>query len=225
MRQVLADGSPVTGERRINPEEATVVARVLEDYAKGLSPRVIAASLNRGRVPGPRGGSWSASTIHGNPARGTGILNNELYVGRLVWNRLRYIKDPATGRRVSRPNPESAWIIKDVPDLRIVDDALWARVKARQNATALPRGENRGTALNRTKRPRHLFSGMVTCGLCGSGMAMISATHLGCSAARNKGTCGNRRAIARAELEQRVLGALSSRLMNPTLFACRTPVH
>jgi site-specific DNA recombinase len=29
------------------------------------------------------------STINGNVARGTGIINNELYVGRLVWNRLR----------------------------------------------------------------------------------------------------------------------------------------
>ena len=37
-----------------------------------------------------RGAPWNPSTIHGNPPRGTGILNNELYVGRLVWNRLRY---------------------------------------------------------------------------------------------------------------------------------------
>jgi site-specific DNA recombinase len=50
-------------------------------------------------------------------------------------------------------------------------------------------------------------------------MSMISATHLGCSAARNKGTCNNRRSMARAELERRVLGALSTRLMDPALFA------
>ena len=60
---------------------------------------------------------------------------------------------------------------------------------------------------------------MLTCGACGGGMSMISATHIGCSAARNKGTCENRRTIARAELERRVLGALSSRLMDPELFA------
>jgi hypothetical protein len=36
-----------------------------------------------------------------------------------------------------------------------VDDALWARVKARQSASALPRGENRGKAMNRANRPRH----------------------------------------------------------------------
>jgi site-specific DNA recombinase len=49
-------------------------------------------------------------TIHGNRQRGTGILNNELYIGRFVWNRLRYIKDPEAGKRVSRLNPESEWI-------------------------------------------------------------------------------------------------------------------
>jgi hypothetical protein len=30
---------------------------------------------------------------------GTGLLNNELYVGTLVWNRQRFIKDPTTGKR------------------------------------------------------------------------------------------------------------------------------
>ena len=30
---------------------------------------------------------------------GTGILNNELYVGRLIWNRQRFVKDPETGHR------------------------------------------------------------------------------------------------------------------------------
>ncbi|WP_371813945.1 recombinase family protein [Brucella sp. 6810] len=69
--------------------------------------------------------------MHGHAKRGTGILNNELYIGRLIWNRLRYIKDPSTGKRVSRLNAESEWIVKDVPDLRIVGDELWQAVKAR----------------------------------------------------------------------------------------------
>ena len=53
------------------------------------------------------GKAWGPSTIHGNRQRGTGILNKELYIGRLVWNRLRYVKDPETGTRVSRLNSES----------------------------------------------------------------------------------------------------------------------
>src|SRR5215207_5456530 len=84
-------------------------------------------------VRGPSSEAWGSSTIHGNPKRGTGILNNELYLGRLVWNRLCYVKDPATGKRVSRPNPPEAWTTVKVPELRITDDALWARAKVRQS--------------------------------------------------------------------------------------------
>src|SRR5690606_8152812 len=95
-----------TGEREIVPEEADTIRRIFRDYAAGLSPKQIAKDLNHEAVPGPRGTLWSSSTIHGNPKRGTGILHNELYIGRLVWNKLRYLKDPDTGRRVSRLNPE-----------------------------------------------------------------------------------------------------------------------
>ncbi len=55
----------------------------------------------------------------------------------LVWNRLRFVKDPSTGRRVSRINPETAWIRTEVPHLRIVDDALWNAVRARQKDIAV----------------------------------------------------------------------------------------
>ena len=77
-------------------------------------------------VRGPRGALWSPSTIHGNPKRGIGILHNELYIGRLVWNRQRFLKDPDTGKRVARANPPSEWITKDVPELRIIDDEALA---------------------------------------------------------------------------------------------------
>jgi len=64
--------------------------------------------------------------------RGTGILNNELYIGKLVWNRQTFIKDPNTGKRQARPNPPEDWVVQEVPELRIIGDALWNEVKARQ---------------------------------------------------------------------------------------------
>ena len=62
-------------------------------------------------ITGPTGTAWGPSTLHGNKDRGTGLLNSDHYVGRLVWNRLRYIKDPETGKRVSRLNRTKDWII------------------------------------------------------------------------------------------------------------------
>jgi site-specific DNA recombinase len=100
----VLEGHP-RGEREIHPGEAAIVVRIFRDYAADVSPKAIAKALNCEGIRGPMGIAWSPSTIHGNPKRGTGILNNELYVGRMVWNRLRYVKDPDTGKRLSRLNP------------------------------------------------------------------------------------------------------------------------
>jgi DNA invertase Pin-like site-specific DNA recombinase len=128
-------GEPVRGERRINQTEATIVRRVFEEFAKGRSPRAIASALNNEAIPGPASKTWGSSTIYGNWRRGTGILNNELYVGRLVWNRQQFVKDPNSGRRQARLNPETKWIVEDVPHLRIIDDELWDLVKERQRTS------------------------------------------------------------------------------------------
>lgn len=84
------------------------------------------------------------------------------------------MKDPSTGRRVSWMNPESEWIIKDVPDLRIIDDDLWQAVRRKQTEIAAKYANVitavRKSAVNRlngTHRPKALFSGMVFCGVCG----------------------------------------------------------
>ncbi len=127
----------------------------------------VVAGTDAEDVVSPSGKGWGPSTIHGNRQRGTGILNNELYIGRMVWNRLRYIKDPATGKRVSRLNPQDKWIVKDVPELRIIDQELWDRVKARQEAVE---GRKFGQAnkghIDR-RIPRYMFSGLMVCGVCG----------------------------------------------------------
>lgn len=106
-RQPLPDGTFTSGDRVIDEHQAAVVRRIFEDYDAGKSARTIAMELNREGITPPRRGKrgWSFSTISGNWKRGTGILNNELYIGRMVWNRLHYVKDPETGKRQSRPNP------------------------------------------------------------------------------------------------------------------------
>ena len=87
--------------RRINETEAAVVRRIFREK----SPRAIGTDLNRDGIPGPFGRTWGDTTIRGHACRGNGVVNNELYAGVLVWNRQRFIKDPNTGKRVSRPEP------------------------------------------------------------------------------------------------------------------------
>jgi len=111
--------APVKGEPGrlvIVEHEAAVVRRIFEEFVSGDNSREIAFRLNKDRIVAPRGRNWNASTIHGLAERGTGILRNELYVGRMIWNRLRMVKDPDTGRRLSRPNPRAEWHIVEVPE-------------------------------------------------------------------------------------------------------------
>ena len=215
---LAADGTPIHGERAINPDEATTVVTIFERYARGDSPRAIAQQLNHDAIPGPSGRTWGPSTINGNAARGTGILNNELYIGRLVWNRLHYVKDPETGKRISRLNPTSEWIVKEVPALRIVPQDLWDKVKVRQASIKKPRDAATEIPFWDRRRPRYLFSGLIKCGCCGGGFSMIGQSLLGCSTARNKGTCDNRLTIRRDILEATVLDGLRHHLMAPDLF-------
>jgi site-specific DNA recombinase len=215
------------GEREIVPAEAEVIRRIFRDYANGLSPKAIAKGLNAERCPGPSGAPWNPSTVHGNPARGTGILNNELYVGRLVWNRLRYVKDPDTGKRVSRPNPPSEWVTTVVPELRIVDDELWNQVKVRQQEMRRVASSGDPKRFNQARRPKYLFSGLTKCAECGGGYVMYWRDRLACFGSRSRGTCTNRLTISRQEVEERVLVALRDKLMRRDLFEefCREYVR
>src|SRR5258708_33002336 len=188
VKKFAADGEPVRGDRAINKFEACVVRRIFSNYASGKSPKRIAFELNKEGIKAPGGADWGFSTINGNRRRGTGILNNEMYVGRIVWNRLRYIKDPDTGKRVSRPNPESEWIFHDVPELRIIEQDLWDRIKARQEAIKVERSTGKPNRLHERQRAKDLFSGLTRCACCGGGYSMISQTLVGCSTARNKST-------------------------------------
>ncbi|MBS7540655.1 recombinase family protein [Ancylobacter lacus] len=227
VKKLDARGEQIRGDREIDAHHAEVIRRIFRDFAAGIGPRAIAKALNDQGIAGPDGKLWNDTTIRGHVKRGTGIINNELYIGRLVWNRQRYIKDPSTGKRVSRLNPESEWITTDVPELRIVDDELWQATKARQNdiaekhvnLTEAVREHHTRNRLNGARRPKSLLSGLIFCGCCGGPYSLRSADRFACSNHISNGSCSNSRTIPREELEHRVLSGLKDRMMAPDVAA------
>lgn len=207
------------GERVIEPYEAEIVKRIFTSYANGMAPRTIATELNNEGIPGPKNKVWSDTTIRGQVRRGTGLLNNALYNGMIIWNRCSYVKNPQTGKRVARPNPESEWETAEAEDLRIVSPELWAKVKQRQQAvtTEMARDDH-GNALNRAHRRKHLLSGLIKCGKCGSPFVMIGGNSYGCTNARSKGICKNKISIKRPMFEQHILDALKHKMLTPELL-------
>ena len=215
-----ASGSQEAGERRIKPDEAERVQRIFLAYAAGKSPRVIARELNAAGLPGPGGRPWGDTTIRGQVDRGTGLLNNSLYIGRLSWNRCSYVKDPRTGRRVARPNSADQWEEVQVPDLRIIDQSLWDQVRARQASLEFATKQSTASQpLNDAHRTKFLLSGLLSCGVCGGGYTIIGRDRYGCATRRCKGTCDNGVTIRRQIIESRVLGGLKDHMLAPDLVA------
>src|SRR6266404_3838329 len=190
VREQDARGEPIHGGRIVDEAEAEIVRRIFREFATGKAPRAIARGLNADRIAGPRGRLWSDTTIRGHTLRGTGVLHNELYAGRLVWNRQRYVKDPQTGKRLARLNPTSGWLITEVPQLRIVEDALWQQTQARLGAIHRSPGvaKARATEFWLHRRAQHLLTGLAHCGVCGAPLSAGGRDYLACSAARRQGT-------------------------------------
>ncbi len=209
-------GAP--GRLAIVEDEAAVVRRIFADYVGGKSPREIAGDLNREGVAPPRGAAWNASTINGSVGRHNGIIQNPLYAGEIVWNRVRMLKDPSTGRRISRPNPESEWQRQPAPELAIVAPDVAAAALARKRSNpwaAAPRGPRAGA--------RSYLSGLLRCGACGAGMSKHDVSggrpRIRCSAARESGTCPDARPVYLDRIEEGVLELLRAELGHPELIA------
>lgn len=218
VRRLNREGELVRGERTIDPAEALIVERIFREFAAGKSPSAIACDLNAEGIAGPAGKPWRDTSIRGDVRRGTGILNNELYVGVRVWNHKHSVKDPSTGKEVTRLNPESEWIRNAVPELRIVSDALWQAVKRQQQMLAERYALVKEAAQSRSaqglRRPAYLLSGLLECGTCGGTYAVVVGDRYGCVGHHRSRNCSNSRTIRREEIERRVLAGITERLVS-----------
>jgi site-specific DNA recombinase len=210
--------SPVPGKKgelTIVEDEADVIRRIFREYVAGKTPREIAHSLNKEGVRPPRGKHWGASAINGSKKRHHGVILNEIYAGVLVWNRVRMVKNPDTGRRISRLNPESEWKRVEVPQLAIVDRDVFEAAQCRK-------ADRSYDAPERQRKAKFLLSGLIKCGCCGGGMSMKDRDHgrvrIHCTTMREAGVCSNRKIFYMDEVEQIVLGGLQKHLKAPHLL-------
>lgn len=210
-----AKGEPIGHRLLVNETEAEQVRWIFERYAEGWSCQKIAFDLNRRSVPSPRGGTWAVSALYGSPDKGSGILNNELYIGRYVWNRSRWVKDPDTNRRTRVSRPASEWKVIARADLAIVPPEYWAAVRAR-----MARPTRTGGSRGKGSQPRTLFGGLVVCGHCGGAVVAVNRTEYGCAARKDRGptVCPGVR-VSRLQLESRLLALLRDDLLSPAAIA------
>jgi site-specific DNA recombinase len=112
-----------------------------------------------------------------------------------------------------------------VPELRIVSDELWLRVKQRQAKVAhgpQPKKEGNGALpFFAQQRPKYLLTGKMVCGECGASYAKSGAHRFGCQGSAKKGPtyCGNRLTIRQDELDARVLASLTTEMLKEDVLA------
>jgi DNA invertase Pin-like site-specific DNA recombinase len=157
----------------IHPAEADIVRRIFVEYSQGRSLRSITDRLNVERVPfptkdtqrGPIRRGWAMASVRF-------ILRNGRYGGILTWNKKQFLKDPDTGRRRAVLRPDSEWITREHPELRIIEPELWEAVcQRRRLLEERYQGCNRGRLPGaRTLKSPYLLSGLLRCGSCGARM-------------------------------------------------------
>jgi site-specific DNA recombinase len=209
----------------LDEEQADVVRRVFDMYAIGHSLTTIAKKLNEEGVVAPQPPrtrlirAWCPSSIRE-------MLRNERYRGVFVWNRTRKERNPETGRKISRPRPESDWMRVEVPEWRIVSEELWEGVQRRINFVSKRFGSYMTVGgQTRTERSRrYLFSGFLACGVCGSNMVIVSGNgrrgyvKYGCPSHRYRGVCANSVMIRQDRLEDQLLAGLTERVLRPEML-------
>ncbi len=114
----------------IDDREAVIVRWIFKVYAEGLSYAAIADQLNRDGVAAPydnlvvkkQGRGWGKGTVRA-------ILLNERYIGRFIWNKRKYVRNPKKKNRKAVERPRSEWRILERPELAIISPEIWDAVQ------------------------------------------------------------------------------------------------
>lgn len=199
------NGHATGGKAYENPE---IVREIFGRFAAGESMKVIASDLNRRGVPSPGAkwkerarprGRWLVSTLHT-------LLHNERYIGRLIWNRSRWVKDPDSGIRHRRARPQSEWVITECEAL--IDETTWKKAQARFKVRP-----------GRGGIPRYLLSGILECALCGGKMICYGGSQhryiCGTYHGGGEHACANRSTFPREIAEKLILAPVIDDLLSP----------
>jgi site-specific DNA recombinase len=198
----------ITGVLIKNDYEIDIIIRMFIEFAEGQSPGKIARRLNKENIPGPKGRPWRDGTIRY-------ILRNPTYSGIRIWNRKSCKKDPLTGKYVVCIKPEDEWIIRDAPELRIIEDNLWKSVQARwEEINSKASNICISNALTGKRRVNYMLSGLLFCSECEVKYTLGSKNRYNCSRYK-KGECTNGKSIMRQVIENHVLDVLLDKMLAP----------
>jgi DNA invertase Pin-like site-specific DNA recombinase len=210
----------------IDKAESEIVRRIFKMAAEGDSPRKIANVLNTEKIAAPHdkvrgfkvGKGWGFTTVRA-------MLLNRRYIGETIWNAFRW-KKTARGTRRRIPRPASEHVKDQRPELAIIDAATWERVQGRYRARK-PRTTE--SPRPRAVQPRHVLTGLLTCGTCNGTFGVIFTRKvgdevyrtLGCITRKDRGAsmCSNGKTISDRKAVRKLTTHLRERMSRPDRVA------
>ena len=114
-----------------------------------------------------------------------------------------------------RARSKDDWVISSKSDLQIIPTDLWQSVRSRmrKNCSTRQRGKRPGT--------KHLFTGILCCGVCGSNMIIAYGNRRDpvfiCSKNWHRGesVCSNSFKVKKSEVESKILASVRELLLGP----------
>lgn len=184
----------------------------------------ITRELNRRRAPKDHRSTsnlWHHQLV-------AGLLSSPKYIGVWPWAEMQNTRDPLSGKIQQEPRSEEEceeWT-RELPDLKIVEEEVYAEAQRllednyqRHVATRRSNGELNGSRAGSTG-PRHLLSGLIKCGECGSTFHVGGAhgRYLFCPGYR-KGVCSCKTQLRRDRAERLILDQVGQRILqDPAWF-------
>jgi len=145
------------GIYEINEEEAEIVRRIYREYIGGLTPRQIAANLERDEIKTKLGKTkWRYSVIQS-------ILTNEKYTGNAILGKT-FKMDVTSAKRCKNEGQAPQYYVESTHPA-IIDMETFERV---QNEMKYRSSGDEDTVGQKKYSSRYAFSGMLVCGKCGS---------------------------------------------------------
>jgi len=210
------------GAKAINRSQAKIVVRIFEEYASGKSPRQIAADLMRDKIPSPSGTAhWNFQSIVGGAGKKRGMIHNQLYIGVYLKNRFFNVKNPATGKVITRKADPSDLITAKVDHLRIVSDKLWNAAHQLRHQRANKKFGASGQVQRAViPRKQHLLAGLLRCAECNGTMIVTASDRYGvkrvaCSAAFNHQSCDHAKTYNLDKLTALAIDSMRTHLTDP----------
>ncbi|MFD1677435.1 recombinase family protein [Alicyclobacillus fodiniaquatilis] len=144
-------------------ETAPIVRQIFELRAQGMGRYGIAHWLDDHHIAPPAGTgirkAWESVTVKD-------IINNETYLGRIIFGQFKYVKNPNGGKRKVRL-PRDQWIIVENAHPPIIEQELWDRAHAMQDTMSAHHTKDYSL--------KNALAGLIRCGNCGK--IMVRRNH------------------------------------------------